>query len=128
MTITVTGLEEIQRRLGKDLRPGIRRAALAIGEVVRGKIAVYPAQRSPANPDRWYQRGWGPRGPAPPMGYGAVVGNPTSYGPWVQKEEQQAAIHRSSGWVTDVEVAEDVAKSGQVERVVEDAVVGELTG
>ena len=148
MTITVTGLEEATRRLGKDLRPAIRRAALAIGEVVRGKIAVYPAQRSPTNPQRWYQRGYGSkwrrkdgsvggratseqlgqRWTTQPKGDGAVVGTPVSYAPWVQKEDQQAAVHRSSGWVTDVEVAEDVVKSGQVERIVEDAVVGELGG
>lgn len=146
--IEVRGLEEVVKRLGKDLRPALKKAALAIGEQVRGGIAVYPTQPPPVNPDRWYQRGYGPkwrrkdgtvRGRATSeqlgqrwatraKGWGAVVGNPVSYAPFVQSEEKQAAIHKRTGWVTDVQVAEEVAKSGAVERMVRDAVVKELGG
>jgi hypothetical protein len=145
--IEIKGLEEVVKRLGTDLRPALKKAALAIGEQVRGKIAVYPTQPAPVNPDRWYQRGYGSkwrrkdgsvRGRATSeqlgqrwatraKGWGAVVGNPASYAPVVQSEEKQAAIHKRTGWVTDVQVAEEVAKSGAVERMVRDAVVAELT-
>jgi hypothetical protein len=146
--IEVTGLDEVVKRLGKDLRPALKKAALAIGEEIRGKIAVYPVQPAPVNPSRWYQRGYGSKwrrkdgsigGRATSeqlgqkwatraKGWGAVVGNPASYAPWVQSEEKQAAIHKATGWVTDAKAAEAVVRSGVVKEIVEEAVVKELGG
>jgi hypothetical protein len=148
--IEVTGLDEVVKRLGKDLRPVLKKVAFAIGKQVEGKINItaYPTQPAPVNPDRWYQRGYGSkwrrkdgsvggratseqlgqRWATRAKGWGAVVGNPASYAPFVQSQEKQAAIHKATGWVTDVQVAEEVAKSGVVERMVRDAVVKELGG
>lgn len=146
MEVVVTGLEEVQKALGQDLRPAMRHAAMAIGEAIRGKVAVYPTKRPSTTPGRWYRRGYGPmwrrkdgsikgrrtseqlgqRWSVKQKGTGAVVGNAASYSGWVQSAESQAAVHRASGWMTDEKAVEEVGKSGDVERIVGDAVVNEM--
>ena len=129
--------------LGRDLTAALKKASFAIGEQVRGKIAVYPPKRPPATRGRWYQRGYGPRWrrkdgsiggrktseqlgqrwTTRQKGTGAVVGNAASYSPFVQNEEKQAAVHRAAGWMTDKKAVEAVQSSGVVERMCVDAVL-----
>jgi len=129
--------------LRAEIAGAIRAAALAVGEQIRGRIAVYPAQRAPTNPNHWYERGYGSkwrrkdgsvkgRATSEQLGQkwtvaargdGAVVGNPASYAPFVQSEDEQAAAHAATGWVTDEQAVEAVMESGVVEQIVVDAVV-----
>lgn len=46
-----------------------------------------------------------------------VVGNHTSYGPWVQGWFDQQLMHKQTGWVTDDEAVNIVSRSGDIERV-----------
>jgi len=77
--------------------------------------------RKPTN--RWYQRGYGPRWQRKDGSVGgsktsemlgrkwrskvdgdgmrAVVSNKASYGPFVQRAEEQASFHKARGWRTD---------------------------
>lgn len=74
--VKITGLDELQRKLGADFRPAMRGATRAIAAEVQGVIAPYPKEseankarafgsafsistRKAAN--RWYERGYGPR-------------------------------------------------------------------
>ena len=57
-----------------------------------------------------------------------VVGNRTSYGPWVQGWFDQQLMHKQTGWVTDEEAVNTVSRSGNVERVVGDVLEHALGG
>jgi len=110
ITISIAGLDEIQRRFDVDIMAVVKPALRVIGEELRDKLAVYPG---PAHhPIIWAsqkQRGWWfahRREARYPLGYtrnsdpesqqlgkswtveptatGAVVGTRTRYAPWVQ--------------------------------------------
>ena len=49
---------------------------------------------------------------------GAVVGNPSTYAPYVQSSEYQTAMHADTGWVTDKQAVDEVFRSGEVGRIV----------
>lgn len=50
-------------------------------------------------------------------GSGAVVGNPRLYAPYVQSQERQTAMHKRTGWRTDVKAVEEVEKTGAIGRI-----------
>lgn len=105
------------------------RATLQAGALhLRGKLAQYPPQAPPVNPDRGYTRGQGPwyrrtdgsirqyktsedLGPSWTIaeesdgGLTQTIGNDTSYGPWVQGATQ-TGLHAAHGWQTVEQVAE----------------------
>lgn len=150
--IEFNGLDEVLNGLrefaGPGLRRSIRAAALAIGHQVIDLISPYPTQPNPANPNRWYQRGFGSRWrrkdgslggrrSSEQLGQswavkadseGAVVGTKVSYAPWVQEAEHQARIHRETGWKTDVLVVQEITDSGVVEDIVLSAVAAAVGG
>jgi len=145
-SVEVTGLDELQKTLGTDLRRAIRAASMAIGEAIRGYLAVYPAQRASANPNHWYERGYGSKwrrkdgsvgaratseqlGPSwgvETKDDGAVVGTRVSYAPYVQSEEEQTGWHQGTGWITEAQAVQKVEQSGVIQEIVADAVVKEL--
>jgi hypothetical protein len=59
----------------------------------------------------------------------AVVGvKGIKYAKYVQSEAHQTRQHRATGWVTEATAVRNVARSGDVERVVQQAVAKEWTG
>jgi hypothetical protein len=139
-TIEIEGLDELIRKLDdlKQLRKvhaGLKGAALH----VKGKIAKYPRESKanfPAGPgSSWYERNkgswyWRVRdnvkkqyGNSEMLGkswaikynqskFEAIVGNDTSYGPFVQGAEQ-ASFHKRRKWKTVDTVAKEETKRVQ---------------
>lgn len=148
--IRIVGLREVQRTLGADITPAIKAATKAIALEVQGEIAPYPPAtiaNSPSNPKRrWYERGFGPkwvlkngavhgrktsetlgrRWAVKQRGVGAVVGNPASYADVVHDADKQARFHGQRGWVTDKEALMRVIRSGAIQRIVTQAIMGAL--
>ncbi len=153
VTIRIIGLENVQRKLSVSLGPALHTSAMAIGELIRNVIAVYPGPVS--HPIRWAsekQRRWyfamrrekglspgytrqfdamsqrlGPSWTVAPHGaWGAVVGTRVSYAPYVQEAARQQPMHAATGWVTDVSAVAQVSRSGQIKTVIERAIRGAL--
>lgn len=141
MPIKIRGVTELARRLKIDLDRALVPAYVAIAEVIRNEIAPYPPA-IPAKDKRWYERGYGSKyrrkdggitgrktsemlgrrwdvqaGPV-----SAVVRNNASYAPFVHDDERQAAVHRRTGWVTDRQAVDRVARSGAWDRILGTAV------
>lgn len=57
-----------------------------------------------------------------------VSSGAVSYAKYVQSEARQTRQHRATGWVTEATAVRNVARSGDVERVVQQAVAKEWTG
>ena len=129
MTIRITGVDALHKKLGSAAANAtLRRPMQASVQVLKSRIAYYPPQRPPANPKRRYIRGYGMEGgkatsenlgkswtskvQATIQGLLGVVGNDTTYGPWVQSEQFQARIHRNY-WQTDRDVIQ-----GETARIV----------
>lgn len=131
----IKGLPELLRKLDtlaslEGAKRGLKAGALHI----KGVVSQYPPATEANNSamDRWYQRGYGPRWRRRDGSIGGsktsealgrkwaqesrndgltqVIGNNTSYGPWVQAAEKsgvkgpQAGFHREHGWKTDDDV------------------------
>lgn len=150
LSIKIEGLDRLQRRFNRNLKPAFRRASLATAEVIRDKIAKYPPAtiaNSTANPGgRWYQRGYGPRWArkdgsvggrktseqlgqswtSKQKGIGAIVGTKVSYAPFVQAASFQAGFHRGRGWMTDRRAVLEIIKQGAVKRIFTKAILHEL--
>ncbi len=140
--IEISGAHELNVILGRlsrqQLDAVLKKAARKVGEQARAYISPYPAQPAPANPDRWYKRGWGSqyrrkdgtvggqksseqlgqRWAVRTQGRGAIVGNTASYAAFVHSAEKQASVHDRSGWKTDKETIEHIGNTGMVEQFV----------
>lgn len=131
--IHIAGLDRLYAKFRtiEGLRPLVDEIQ-ACGIYLKGKIAQYPratfANAPGEYPSRWYQRGYGPKWAlksggvhgiktsetlgrrwtkdSRDNGLTAVIGNNTSYGPYVQSEEDQTIFHGVYGWQTD----EDIVK------------------
>jgi phage gpG-like protein len=153
VTVTVTGHKELIRKLG-GLGNAMRIVVRAVGELVRGVVAQYPGPVH--HPIRWASRRqqrayWAMRRERGlPLAYTrqfdpmsqrlgaswtvamrgdtAVVGTKASYAKWVQAAKFQQGFHKDTGWITDVQAAERVARSGDVNRIAEQALRKELGG
>ena len=142
VSITIQGLDRLQRKLGTDFKPVLRGATKAIAGAIEGEIAPYPPKtiaNSPSQP-RWYERGYGPRwhggtggrktsqnlgrswGIKSKGSIGAVLGSRATYSPYVHSHEKQAKFHGARGWVTDKEAVEKVVNRGDVEKIMRQAV------
>lgn len=124
----------------------VKAAISAAGVHIKGVIAKY-TESSSGNapgpyPKRWYERGYGPRWAraaggvggsktsetlgrkwttrARNNGFGVVVGNNVSYGPFVQGEETQNLYHKSRGWMTDQDVIDQ--EGPHVEKLIGQAI------
>jgi len=144
--VHIKGLDEVLRMLNVNPRPVLAATTFAVSEQVRGVLTPYPAQPAPANPRRWYERGYGPRWrrqdgsmggrktseqlgqtwATERQGLDAALGTRVSYAPWVQSEEHQAAVHQRTGWKTDEQAVNEVLDSGVVEEMLLDAIMHEM--
>lgn len=107
-TIEITGITEAIETLGMAetvtaLRPPMQRAV----HRVQAAMARYPAQRAGSAYRRTGTLGrrWTTRVSENSNGIEGKVGNNTIYGPFVQSEMFQAAVHRGR-WQTDADVLE----------------------
>jgi len=151
--VELEGLDRILSKLNA-VRPEVKEAVKAVGLEVKGMLAKYPAQRHGQKMrirskrqlnylryairneiiDVPYKRGvsagsqtLGRRWTVgiEDDGLTAVVGNNVKYGPFVQDEKQQLAMHEGTGWTT-VQDAEKEWKPEFAKRV-RAAVRGALT-
>ena len=151
-SIEVKGLAELTKKLDAATSATMVRGILAAGaEMLKSYIAVYPnatQANSPSGPgSRWYERGFGSkwqrmdgsvngRQTSEVLGRRwtisvrdteAIVGNNTSYGPFVQSAERQAAVHRRNQWRTDVDAIREVGPriqdmaAAEIQRAVNEA-------
>jgi hypothetical protein len=151
LEITVTGIEDIQRRLSVDLRPALQAAAVGIGQLIRAPLAATPppahkpviwasqrqrrwwfAHRREAGLPLEYTRNSDPESQriqakwtVQPTKDGAVVGTTVTYAPWVQSAEKQTEQHKSTGWVTDEEAIRQLDIE-DAKRIVTDAIMHAL--
>ena len=124
--VQVEGIEELIARLDRAASSAVLRAAMqASCDLVQRQLAVYP----PARPGSTYRRTTtlGKRWTTAVSGSGydveGVVGNNTSYGPYVMDWHQQAWMH-----VGVWPIAQDVAgqAEGEILGIFEDAVSAAL--
>jgi len=142
--VELEGLERIIAKLNA-VRPEIKEAVKAVGLEIKGVMAKYPAQRKGQKQeikskrqlnylryairneiiDVPYRRGvsagsqtLGRRWTVgiEDDGLTAVVGNNVKYGPFVQDEDSQLAMHEATGWMT-VQQAEKEWKPEFAKRV-----------
>ena len=137
-SVTIKGLDKLLRKLDNVASLSAARNALRAGALhIKGKVDTYPPStiaNSPSNPTgRWYERGFGPRWvrkrtggiggsktsetlgrkwttASEAGGLRQVIGNNVSYGEYVQGEKQ-ASFHRSRGWKTVEDIAEQEAET-----------------
>jgi hypothetical protein len=130
-TVVIKGLDEVTRKIDnledlKKLKPALEGAA----EHVEGVVKEYPPKSEANDPRRrrWYQRGYGSKyrrkdgsvkgyktskilakqwsTKRKRRGFTQIIGNPVSYGPYVQSRAKQAKFHEARGWKTIEDVAE----------------------
>lgn len=129
MSIEIKGIAEVNAKLGsmvtrEVLRPPMQRAVSRLQYVVQD----YPPAPSGSRYIRGYGFAGGPRTSenlgkrwttvieTHADGLVGKVGNNASYGPLVQSERFQTAVHRRTGWMTDERAL----------RENEDAIVGDF--
>lgn len=124
VTVTVKGDKELQRKLSR-LKPKHLTGALKVmGDHVVTKVRPYPPQ-----PSTTYMRtgilgdGWKVK--PKKKDFAVQVSNPTPYGHYVQSDDRQAGIHRSTGWKrlkeTTLKEMDELVKilKRQVDRILE---------
>ena len=143
-------IEKTARKM--DVLPAFKDGVFSAATWVKGEISEYPPA-SEANmpgpyPKRWYVRGKGPHWARKGGGVGsrstsktlgkmwtaerkngglsALVGNNTSYGPYVQSKEHQAAFHGRRGWQTVEDFV--IRRSDEVLKRIEDFVQAAIKG
>jgi len=109
MTIEINGIDEIFRKLGtvealNTLRPPMQRGVFRI----QGYMADYPPEpaRSTYRRTGTLARKWTTKIDEGMGGMVGIIGNNTSYGPWVQSSAFQARVHQSR-WQTDRDAVRD---------------------
>lgn len=120
-SITIRGDKAVQRNLrklqGAELDRRLGNAAFGIGKELEGIMKPYPPPPAESTYRRTgtLKRGWGTK----KRPQAAVVGNPTPYGGWVQSEAEQTAVHKRTGWLTDVGGADEMSsRTGTINRIV----------
>jgi hypothetical protein len=129
---------------GPGVKQMVRRASYKIGLEIENELKKYP--KSPSYPLKWAsdkQRRWyfwmrrskglpveytrtsdpmsqklGQRWTTKQKPWGAVVGNPATYAPYVQSEEYQTEMHEATGWATDRQAADEIMSSPVVDQII----------
>jgi hypothetical protein len=143
MEITVQGAADLARKLNVNIRRELQPAMVAIGAVLQGIIAPYPAAPSYTGRKRWYERGYGQRWlrkdgtkggiktsqflnrswavEPDTVTNGALVTNKATYSPWLHLQQKQTKVAERIGWITDRDGIRRAEQSGDIVRVVEKA-------
>jgi len=137
-------LQDLARRLSRDLKPAMKAAALAITAAIQDEIAPYPPASEANSEGRypyWYRRGSGmvrltragrtteernsetlgrkwsiaERGET-----AAALVNTASYAPFVHSGEVQSWFHSARGWKTDDDAKAAVVESGVASAIIDD--------
>lgn len=121
VSIEIRGMDELYRRLGKDLFDLIE-PVIATGAIrVERRMKEYPPARSGQRYRRTGTLGrrWTHRIVRSPSGVTAEIGNNTRYAPWVQSEQMQRGSFRGR-WGTDQQALESEAPllEADAERIV----------
>lgn len=146
MSIKQVGIDELRSLLRKATSAAIIPTIKAAGALVIRIISPYPV--APAKkPDRWYQRGYGPkwrlkngkvrgRKLSQNLGrkwrissrgkYTLLVRNNATYSGYVHDIEEQAKIHQATGWKTDRDVFDALDRDKTIEDVFFTALQKEL--
>ena len=146
--IVYSDVIRLQQALSQLTGPGItqlvQRASYKIGLEIENELKRYP--KSPSYPLKWAserQRRWyfwhrrkeglpigytrtsdpmsqklGHKWTTKPQSWGAIVGNPVTYAPYVQSHEYQQPMHEATGWITDKEAADEIMRSRVVEQII----------
>lgn len=138
--VELKGLAEFAQRLSSPLEPIVQAVAFLGATEAQDFIAPYPQQPAPADPDRWYERGYGPKwrrkdgsvngrkesenlgrkwSIKPLDSLGVQLTNVASYAPFVHAAEDQAKVHQATGWKTDKQTTEHVVDSRVIEEAAE---------
>lgn len=145
--VTIEGLDDLMRKLGKNLRPYIQRGSMAIAKQIEGVVSKYPAPgpwNMPGGPgSHWYKRGYGGRyltvggelrdyGGSEDLGKkwtvgktgrtGAKLKNTASYAEFVHSSENQTEFHGAHGWIVDEDAIKEVIDSGVIPDIMLDAI------
>lgn len=140
-SVEVTGAAELAKILGQNMKRALQPAMTAVAAVLQGIIAPYPPVPTYRG-NRWYERGYGPKWRRKD---GTVVGRKTSqflnrswaveprgddetlltnratYAPWVHISTRQPEWHKRTGWVSDEQAIQRAGQSGDIVRVIDDA-------
>ena len=104
--IKLEGEETAQRLLDVLQSAGFLKGVMQdVGRLAEAHIKVYPTQRPNTDYRRTntLNRRWTYEVRSTLYGATAVIGNNTSYAPFVQSAERQSWVHEGWGWVTDEE-------------------------
>ena len=117
MTIRIDVSEAIAKLDPKDIKPAVAHALQGAADLLLVDIAKYPAPPPESSYVRTGTLGksWNQRVTQEPLQ--AIVGNPTSYGPYVQGDEQ-AWMHKGR-WQTTAQVA--LKRATDIKRLIEAA-------
>jgi hypothetical protein len=146
-------VSEAIRALRVDLRPAFGRVTRAIGERIRQRISTRPGParhpviwKSEEQRKAYFARRRDRKLPpefdrdADPMSlhlpaswrvrqrgnFNAQAYTGIWYAHFVQQKKAQQPFHRATGWTTDQQVVDEVARSGDVERITESELAGLL--
>lgn len=141
--VFIEGLVEVVSYLTTDLASVLKPVAIGTAKALEDIISPYPDQLTPIDPDRYYERGYGPRwirkdgstggkktserlntrwAVRPYGALGAALLNLASYAPFVHALDEQAGIHADAGWVTDDEAIAEIEAAGTVETLLNAAI------
>lgn len=151
MTLRIVGLDKVQRMLGVRFEPAMQAATLAIAQEIQTTVKPYPPAtiaNSPSNPTgQWYERGYGPkwrvkdgavhgRRSSQTLGrrwgikrsgaIGHVLGNLATYSGYLHAKKTQARWAGQRGWITDEDAVQTVHRSGAIQRIMGQAIVGAM--
>lgn len=136
-SIEIQGIKELRKLFKKATSAAMIPTLKAIGALAIRIISPYPNAR-PKKPDRWYERGYGPkwrtkkgkvrgRKKSQTLGrkwrisargkYTLLVRNNATYAGYVHDKDEQARIHQATGWKTDQDVFDALDRDRTVEDV-----------
>jgi len=145
--VVIVGLADLERILGRSLKPFLQKGAQAIAKEIEGVVGKYPAAgpwNLPQGPgSSWYKRGYGGRymtvagdvhdyGTSEDLGKswvvskvgstGAKLTNSASYAEHIHKQGEQVGWAPAHGWIADQDAIEQVIDSGAIPDIMMDVI------
>lgn len=145
--VRIEGLDELERLLGKNLRPFLQRGTMAVAKELEGLVGRYPAAgpwNMPQGPgSHWYKRGYGGRymtvggelrdyGTSEDLGKswvvakegttGARLTNSASYAEYIHSDSEHVAWAPEHGWLSDADAIKKLIDSGAISDIMLDVI------